>query len=306
MAFALDSFLVQFVAIVGGAALFRRAAYRIGQPRVVGELLFGVLLGPSFLGWVWPEAFAIFFPAENRPLLEALGWIGLILFLYTVGAELHWTPGEAWPIFFVAAGGLIVPFVLGSVLAVSAPAWFFPGEAGLNGTILMGIVMSVSALAILGRLLVDLNLMGTRTASLSLGAATIDDIVAWVLLALVAGSGKVGLVGDLNLNLLVIAVLFGAALLADRFLTPYFLRHAGRSTPLMFPVLLVAIFASALLTHEAGLHAVLGPFAVGAIMSRHRVLKEYSQTRMGEIIGVLFLPAFFVLAGINVDLTILE
>ena len=306
VAFALDSFLIQFLAIVGGAAIFRRLAFRVGQPRVVGELFYGVLLGPSFLGWIWPQGFSVFFPAENRPLLEALGWIGLILFLYTVGAELHWTPTEAWPIFFVAAGGLIIPFVLGSVLGLAAPAWFFPGEPQLNGMILMGVIMSVSALAVLGRLLVDLDLLGTRTASLALGAATIDDIAAWVLLAIVAGTGQIGLVGNLNLNLLVVALLFGAVLLLDRFLSPYFVKHAGRSSPLLFPILLVAIFASALLTHEAGLHAVLGPFAVGALMSRHPVLKEYSQTRMGEIIAVLFLPAFFVLAGMNVDLTALE
>lgn len=306
MAFDLAAFLIQFLVIVGGAALFRRLA-RVGrQPGVVGELLFGLMIGPSLLGWAWPQAYEIFFPAENRPLIEALGWIGLILFIYTVGGELQWSPAESKPIFFVALGGLLTPFILGSVLALGAPQWFFPGGiATFEGMILMGVIMSVSALAVLGRFLADLHLLGSRISAITLGASTIDDVVAWILLGLIGGGASVGLFGDFNLNLLVVAIIFGVALVIDRYLTPFFKRQMGRHNPMLFVVLLLAIFASALITHEAGLHAVLGPFAVGAIISRHEGIKEYAQMRLGETTNALFLPAFFVLAGMNVDLTIL-
>lgn len=306
MPFELGSFLIQFLAVVGGAALFRRFAKSIGQPGVLGELVLGLLLGPSLLGWLWPDAFGIFFPPENRPLMEALGWIGLILFIYTVGAELTWSAAEGWNIFFVSVGGLIIPFILGSTLALAAPHWFFPGEPRFEGTILVGVIMSVSALAVLGRLIVDMGLLGSRLAAISVGASTIDDVVGWILLALVAGTGTIGLVGNLNLNLLLVAALFAGAILADRYLAPRFARQAGARNPLFFLFLLVAIFLSALITHEAGLHAVLGPFAVGAIISRHPEIKNYARTRMGEITSILFLPAFFVIAGMNVDLTVLE
>jgi Kef-type K+ transport system membrane component KefB len=307
VAFELGTFLIQFLVIVGGAAIFRRLSAGVRQPGVVGELLFGLMIGPSLLGWLWPQAYDVFFPEANRPLIEALGWIGLILFIYTVGAELQWTPSEGKPIFLVAVGGLVTPFLLGSVLALGAPQWFFPGGlVSFEGMVLLGVVMSVSALAVLGRLLADFHLLGTRIASITLGASTIDDVVAWILLGLVAGNASVGLVGDFNLNLLLISLLFGLALLIDRYLTPYFRAEVGKHNPVLFVVLLLSIFAAALLTHEAGLHAVLGPFAVGAIISRHPVIKQYAQTRLSETTNALFLPAFFVLAGMNVDLTILS
>lgn len=302
----LGLFLVQFLFIVGGAAVFRRLVRTVGQPSVIGELALGFVLGPTILGLAWPQFYQGVFSPANRPFLEALGWIGLILFIYSVGAELHWTAREAWPIFFVALGGLFVPFVLGSVLALSAPQWFFPTDPSLNHMILMGCIMSVSALAVLGRLLADMKMLASRAASLSLGASTIDDVVAWILLAIVVGSGEVGLVGDLNLNLLIVAILFGAAVVVDRYVTPYFVRQAGQKSPFLFVVLLFAIFASALLTHQAGLHALFGAFAVGGLMSRHPILKEYTQNRMGELTAALFLPAFFVLMGMNVDLTVLQ
>ncbi|HEX9816494.1 MAG TPA: cation:proton antiporter [Candidatus Thermoplasmatota archaeon] len=306
MAFELNTFLIQFLVIVGGAAIFRRFARWVHQPGVVGELVFGLMLGPSLLGLVWPQGYDLFFPAVNRPLIEALGWIGLILFIYTVGGELQWTPSESKPILFIAMGGLLTPFILGSVLALAAPQWFFPrGVASFEGMILMGVVMSVSALAVLGRILADLNLLGSRIGAITLGSSTIDDVVAWVLLGLIGGGAAVGLLGDFNLNLLLVALFFGLVIVVDRYLTPYFKQQMGKHNPVLFVVLLLAIFASALITHEAGLHAVLGPFAVGAIISRHPTIKEYAQTRLGETTNALFLPAFFVLAGMSVDLTIL-
>src|SRR5438093_5664832 len=98
----------------------------------MGEIFLGFLLGASVLGNYWPAAYTAFYPPENRPLFEALGWIGLILFIYGVGAELHWDKREAWPILFIALGGLVVPFVLGSVLSLAAPQWFFPGPVGFS------------------------------------------------------------------------------------------------------------------------------------------------------------------------------
>lgn len=304
--FNAGAFLIQFLLIVGGAALARRLMRAVQAPPLLGELALGMALGPSLLGWAWPEAHALFFPEENRPLLEALSWIGIILFIYSVGSELEWTRSESRPIFLIAAGGLIVPFVLGSTLALRAPSWFFAGPPTFEGMIVLGIVMSVSAILVLGRVLRDAGLARSRLASLSLGSSTIDDIVGWSVLGIVAGSGAVGLLGDTNLNLFLVAGLFLIAIGVDRYLTPVFARHAGEHNPTLFVWLLISIFAAALLTHEAGLHAVLGPFAVGAVISRHPVIRDYAKTRMDEITGVLFLPAFFVLAGFGIDLTILD
>lgn len=304
--FDLSAFLVLLTILVGGAALFRWLASQLGQPGVLGELLFGILLGPSLLGWASPGVHASLFPPGNRPLLEALSWIGLVLFMYLAGSELRWSREEQIRTYFVASGGLFVPFAVGLALALAAPAWFFDGPAAFSGVILVSLVLTVSALPVMARLLADLGLMRERLAVLALGAATIDDVVGWVILGLVAGTAQVGLSGSLVQNVLLLGVVFLVALAIDRYLAPYFAQLTREAERPLFVLLLVGIFASAYLTQAAGLHAVLGPFAVGAILSRHPILRDYARVRLGELTLILFLPSFFVLAGSDVDLTILD
>jgi Kef-type K+ transport system membrane component KefB len=301
--FNLAAFLLQVLLVLGGAAAFRALARSVNQPAVVGELILGILVGPSFLVWAWPSAHTFFFPNENRPLLEAMGWIGLILFMYIAGSELRWTASQARPIFYVALGGLVVPFVLGAVLSLAAPQWFFRGAPDFQGVTLVAIIMTVSALPILARILGDLHLLEKPVGSITLGAATIDDVVGWTVLGMIVGGHAVGLLGDLSLNYLFLVGVFAVALVLDRYLAPLFQRMSERSAPYLFVWLMASIFGAAYVTHAAGLHAVLGPFVVGAITSRHPRIREYAHPRLGEITLVLFLPSFFILAGADVNLT---
>jgi Kef-type K+ transport system membrane component KefB len=303
--FDVEALMILLVVIVVGAAAFRWLFARARVPAVAGEITFGIALGPSVLGWVSPQASAHLFPAANAAVIEALAWIGLILFVYVAGAEIRWRADAARPIFGAALGGLLLPFFMGAFLATAFPAWFFDGPPHFNSIVLLGVALTVSALPVLARILEDVGHLEDRLGAVALGSATADDIVGWILLALIASTGSIGLTRDIGLNLVVLLALFGVTLLIDRALRPWFQSHPEVSRTRLFVLLLGAIFASALLTHAAGLHAVLGPFAVGAVVSRHPGLRRYANERLGDITRILLLPLFFVLAGTGVDLRLL-
>lgn len=305
MVLELDSLLLELLVFVVGASVFRWIAAKLHQPTVVGELVLGILLGASALGRLWPQGHAVLFPAENRVFLEALSWIGLVIFMYLAGAELRWTSHEAKPTIAVALGGLFIPFLIGSLLAITRDDWFFRGPASFSGVVLVAIAFTVSALPVLARILEDLHMMRFSVATIAMGAATIDDATAWIVLALVGGAA-VGLTGILGINLAVIVGVFLLALFADRTLRPWFRDHDEIPKTRVFTWLIVAIFGSAFLTHAAGLHAVLGPFAVGAVVGRHAAVRAYAETRLGDLTRILLLPAFFILAGADIDLSLVS
>lgn len=302
----LSRLLIQLLVIVAGAGIFRWLAGRLGQPGILGEILLGLLLGPSFLGWVWPEAQAYLLGSENRAALEGLAWIGLVFFMYVAGAEMRWARGEGHTVLLVSLGGLLLPFVMGLALAMAAPQWFFGPEYGPRHMLLVAVVMTVSAIPVLARILEDVRLLDHPLGTIALGAGTVDDLVGWIVFGLVAGSTGLGLTGNLLANTVLLLALLAFALVVDRALRPWLARRPRRETPQFFVGLLGAILGSAWVTHAAGLHAVLGPLAVGALMSRHPVLRAYAQNRLRGVTLVLLLPTFFVLTGADTDLTLLS
>lgn len=304
MALDLPIFLVQLVGIVAGAGLTRALVVRVGQPAVLGDLVFGIAVGPTLFGRLAPEARASMFPSENAPALTALAWLGLVLFMFIAGAEMRWKGAENRAILLVAAGGLIVPLTFGLGLGLLRPDWFFDGGPSVRGVTLVATVLAVSALPVLARILDDVHLLGSPLGTIVMGAGTVDDLVGWTVLALVAGHA-VGLTGGVVWNLLLIGGLLILALVADRAVTKLLAGRALLARPALFGVLVVVILAAAWLTDRAGLHAIIGPLAVGAVVSRHPRLREYARTRLGDLTTLLFLPVFFVLSGADADLGLL-
>jgi len=304
-AFDLSSLIFQIGLIIGASALFRFFATRIREPAVLGEIVLGVILGPSLLLWAWPAGHAVVFPAENGAILEAFAWIGLLLFMYLAGSEMQWRAVASRATLSVSAGGLIVPLALGLAVAAAAPHWFFDGAARIENLLIVAAVMAVCALPVLARMLEHLGMSRDRLGSIAMGAGTIDDIVGWSIVALVVGAAGVGLTGHFGLNVVLLAAVIGAALLVSRYVVPRIERRKLPTNQGQFVGLLLAIFASALLTDAAGLHAVVGPLIVGAIVSRHDGLRDYAATRLRGVTMALFLPFFFVMAGADIDLTLL-
>jgi K+:H+ antiporter len=291
---------LQLATIVVGAALARGLLRRLGQPSVVGDLLFGLALGPSALGLLWPEARAWLFQAEHAAVLDVLAWIGLALFMYIAGSEMSWRAGETRATLLVGLGGLAVPLLVGAFLALARPGWFFPARPGLHEVALLATVLAVSALPVLARILQDVDLLSHRIGTITIGAGTLDDLTGWTVLAAAVAGAHVGLTGHLGLNVLLLAALLLVAVLVDRRLMRLV---RGRFQPsALFALLIAAVLVSAWATHAAGLHAVIGPLAVGALLSRHPPLRDYARERLGGITQVLLLPLFFVVSVAQVDL----
>ena len=302
MATDLVRFFGALAILVAAAALARQAARWTGQPAVLGELLLGILLGPTLLGWIAPSAHDYLLGGSNAPLLDALAWIGLVLFMLVAGAEMEWSPAHGLAAVGVASGGLVLPATAGAFLAIFAPTWFFDGPPTGPGILLVATIMTVTALPVLARILADLQLLDRPTAAVTMAAATIDDVAGWIALALAAAAGHTGLTGSLAGNLALVFGLLVAVLLLDHFLAPRLRPILPQEPAHLFVAVVVATFGAALLTHEAGLHAVVGPLAVGAVVSRHPGLRDVVAERFRGVAFVLLLPMFFILTVGQADL----
>ncbi|HEU0299877.1 MAG TPA: cation:proton antiporter [Longimicrobium sp.] len=282
---------------------------RIHQPQVVGEMVAGILLGPSLLGWVWPEASARLFPPESLGFLGSLSQVGLVVFMFLVGLELNLRLLRERGRTAVAASvaSIAAPMLLGAVLAALvyprlAPAGVpFPAFA-----LFMGAAMSVTAFAVLARILEERGLTGTRLGAVSLACAAVGDAVAWCLLAAVAvlahadaeGLPLWAMLGG-SAAFVLIAVLAVRPLLAG--LEGAVRRRGTLSQDLLALALLVAL-AFAWTTEWLGIHAVFGAFVAGAVMPGGGAFAAAVREKVSDFAVVLLLPIFFAFTGLRTDI----
>ncbi|MHB8634363.1 MAG: cation:proton antiporter [Thermoplasmatota archaeon] len=291
-ALELGPLLLALATIVALCAAARWAFRRIGAPGIVGEMVAGILLGPSLLGWAAPASHAALFPPANAAVLDALSWLGLVLFLFLVGAEMRWSAPRLQAATAVGAGGLLIPMAAGLALGAAYPAWFFPRGPTPHGILLVGAALTVSALPVLARLLEEMGLLETPVGVVAMGAATLQDVAGWVLLAVVAGTGSAWQ-GFAAMALLAAVIAVGLPLLA---------RDAGPRADRAFIPVVVIVLLAAWATQTAGLNAVLGPLAVGAAVSRRPALRAPLEARLAGVTRALLLPIFFAVSGQEVDL----
>ncbi len=281
---------------------------KVGQPAVVSEMLAGVLLGPSLLGLFFPSVQHLIFPTALLPLLYVVGQVGLVIFMFQAGYAFtaHRVTGLGGTAGIVSLAGVSAPLVLGALLVFST-ARFVPIQAA--GTSLgvsaafVGVALAITAFPMLARIITERGHAGTRHGTLALASGALDDLVAWILLAVVlaVASGKAGpavvTVGG--------AVLFGLLLwFGGRRLTAV-LMSADRLTEQTRLVAVVGLlFVVAWYTDEIGLYAVFGAFAVGAIMPR----SPRTDTVVGTLTPVaagVFLPLFFTYSGLRTEFGLL-
>ncbi|GEK00007.1 cation:proton antiporter [Streptomyces sp. ATE26] len=274
-------------------------AGRIGQPPVVGEILAGVLMGPTLFGTAFTDRLV---PADVRPLLGALADIGVAVFMFVVGLEVEhrFLRGRVRATLGAAVGSTLVPFALGIPLA------FFllrhhPTQQHAAFVVFVGLSVSVTAFPVLARILVSRGMSRLAIGGLALATAAVVDVFAWTALAGVQAA--VGGADDYwQVSLL---IPFTLLLLAVRPLVRRVLTHdgSGSVTPTGMAVVMVGIFLSAVATEMMGLHYIFGAFLFGALMPREgtRAPREEIYERTGEITSLL-LPVYFVVAGLKVDL----
>ena len=304
-AYDIARILVELATII---VLARAAGWvftKMGQPAVVGEILAGILLGPSILG---AELSQDLFPVDSRPFLGLLASLGLVLFMFVVGLELDTSliRGRGRVAASVSVASILLPFSLGIGLAAVLPANLRVGEDFWPFALFVGAAMSVTAFPVLARILTDRGMHRTETGGLALACAATDDILAWTLLAVVIAIG--GGQGASDQWLVALAVPF--ALVALFVIRPQLSRltvafnKAGRLTPGILSVVLVGLLLFSATTEYLHVHFIFGAFLFGAILPHEgaAALRHEILIRLEQISVLLLLPVFFLVSGLNVDL----
>jgi Kef-type K+ transport system membrane component KefB len=296
--------LLDLAMIVVVARLLGTLAQKLGQPRVIGEILSGVLLGPTLFGG---DLTRTLFPAEVRPGLTLIAGVGVTAFMFLIGMHLDdaLLRGHSRIAATVSASSVILPFGLGALLA-----WHLlsrhPTDDRLAFVLFLGSAMAVTAFPVLARILTDKGLIDTPIGGVALACAAVDDVIAWSMLAVVAAVAGDG--GDLWRVLLVVPFV----ILLLRFLRPWLARlaarHPGDSVPAVIGVgLAVAagLFLSAQATEWMGLHQIFGAFLFGVAMPRQgaAALRRIAVPWIDRASAWLLLPVFFAVAGMKVDLS---
>ncbi|MFM7099952.1 MAG: cation:proton antiporter [Verrucomicrobiota bacterium] len=284
----------------------------IGQPQVVGEMIAGVLLGPSLLGWIAPTFQPALFPKASLGVLFVGAQLGVGLYMFLVGLEfdLGMFRRRAGPAAAVSLAGMVAPFVIGAALA-----WFLHGRPGIfspkasqfEACLFMGAAMAITAFPMLARIIFERGLAGTSLGTLALAAGAIDDAAAWCVLAIVLASFGLGPV--VAIQAILGGLLYAAGMLTlGRHLLQYLGRRAERAqavSPRLLAVVLMLLMLAAWAMDVIGIHAVFGGFILGVSLPRGVLTRELR--RQLEPFAVVFLlPMFFTFSGLNTRLDLVN
>jgi Kef-type K+ transport system membrane component KefB len=285
------------------ARLLGAAAKRVGQPPVLGEIIAGILLGPTLFDG---KLTATLFPLALRPPLTAIADIGLVLFMFVVGYEvdLRLIRGRERVAASVSVSSIILPLGLGSALGVWLASRHHVHHT-LPFVLFVGTAMSVTAFPVLARILTDRGMHRTRVGGLALASAAVDDVLAWCLLAVVVAIAGAG--GDsirLVLAPVYAVVMFAVIRPLLRRLGDFYLRQ-GRLTPTILAAVLVGLLLSSYATDWMGVKFIFGAFIFGIIMPRegYAALRQEILERLEQVSVLVLLPVFFVVSGLSVDLS---
>ena len=297
--------LLALALIILATRVTGRLLRAFGQPAIIGEIAAGILLGPSFFGAIAPEISAALLPPAVIPPIERLASLGVVLFMFAVGAELDLAAVRrgARAAIAIAQVSIAVPFVLGAALALWLhPTWGAPGVPAFAFTLFTGVAMSVTAFPVLARIIADFALQRTPVGTLALSAAAVGDVIAWCLLATVAGLARAQ--GGAGLRTTALAIGFGVAMVV--LVRPAVARLAsGPPAPGRLVLLLFGALASAAVTDAIGIHALFGAFLFGAFVPAHSPVAEAIIARLSAPIGFL-LPAFFAITGVRTELRLID
>jgi len=283
-----------------------------GQPTVVGEIIAGIMLGPSLLGMFFPEVSEYLFPLESLSNLEFLSQIGLILFMFIIGMELDMgvIRTRAKAALFISNASIIVPYLMGLILAYFMYSRFAPAGAGfISFALFMGIAMSITAFPVLARIVQERGITRTSLGMIAITSAAINDITAWGILAVVVAiANATAIAGALVTILLSLAYIALMLLLVRPMLEKIAAKYTARET--VSKTIVAAVFSvmlfSAFITESIGIHALFGAFMAGVIMPENIRFKSIMAEKIEDVSLVLLLPLFFVYTGLRTEIGLLN
>ena len=296
--------MLAIAAVLLAARLVGTLVARLSQPRVMGEVLAGILLGPTLLGAIWPSAMGYLFPADIVPLLSAAAQIGLAFYLFLVGMELdpRLLRNRISQAAFISNTSVAFPMALGFLVALPIYKLLAPDVRYLPFALFMGVAMSITAFPVLARILIERRMLRRAPGAISMASAAIDDVTAWSLLALataVATSGH----ATHALRVIALAGVFTAAMiligrpLLGRFSRAY--DEVGQVSMLWLGTVFVCVLLAAYVAQQIGIAAIFGAFIVGLIMPRRAGLTADVSRRFENFVVLVLLPLFFVVTGLK-------
>jgi Kef-type K+ transport system membrane component KefB len=305
------AFFIAVAVVCVLARLLGMAAVALGQPRVIGEVVAGLALGPSLLGAISPAAADALFPEDIIPYLEVAAQLGLIFYMFLIGLELdpRQIGRRAGQIALISNASVAVPMALGIAIALPVYTLLAPDTDFLPFALFVGISMSITAFPVLARILVERRMLKRPIGAVVLAAAAFDDVTAWILIALgtaVAVSGSpFDVVVTIGLGVVFCVVMaLGVRPLLARASTAY--DEAGRTPSGWTALIFAGILLSAYLTEEIGIALIFGAFVMGLIMPRHAGLTEDVTRRVEDFVVILLLPLFFVVTGLRTNIGLLD
>ncbi|MDQ1162934.1 Kef-type K+ transport system membrane component KefB [Chryseobacterium sp. SORGH_AS 447] len=304
--------LTQIVTIIMVAKLFGWICIKLKQPSVIGEMIAGIVLGPSLFGLYFPELSAFLFPKESLPNLQFLSQIGLILFMYIVGMELDLSVlrKKAHDAVVISHASIIIPFALGVGLSYFIYKEFAPeGIQFSSFALFIAIAMSITAFPVLARIVQERNLHKTKIGTVVITCAAADDITAWCILAAVIAIVKAGSFSG-SVFVILMAVLY--VFIMIKAVRPFLLRIAeaqkgkGFISKGLVAVFFLILIISSYATEVIGIHALFGAFMAGAIMPENVKFRSLFVEKVEDVALVLLLPLFFVFTGLRTQIGLLN
>ncbi len=308
-------FFTQIMLLIVAGRLLGELMQRIGQPAVIGQLLAGIILGPSVFGAVWPAAQHMIFPtaSADRQMLHAVSELGVLMLLLLTGMEtdLALVKRVRRAAALTSIAGIVIPFLCGYVLGEMLPASLLPDpNRRLLTSLFIATALSISSVKIVAAVLREVDFLRRNLGQIILAAAILDDTIGWTILAFIAGlaaEGKI-VMGPLLISVFgTVAFLVFCLTIGSRWVARIIRWTNDRFTIEMpvISVILVIMILMSMLTNFIGVHTVLGAFVAGIMIGQSPILTEHIEEQLRGLIVALFMPVFFGVAGLSIDLRVL-
>ena len=304
--------LLEVLLVIGLSRLVGLVFRWLRQPLVIGEIVAGILLGPSFFGLIAPDLANALFPPETVPFLNVLSQVGLIFFMFLIGLELNprYLQGQLEIAVLTSHVSIVVPFSLGSLLALLLYPLVSSGDVSFTAfALFLGSAMSITAFPVLARIITENNLQNSRLGTLALTCAAVDDVTAWCLLAgaiaVTRTNSVLGAIPTFVEAIVYIAIMvtWGRSFL-QRLAKSY--DRTGRLTQMTLALLYMAVVASALITELIGIHLIFGAFLLGAVMPKNAGLTREIAEKTEDFVLIFLLPVFFAYSGLRTEIGLLD
>lgn len=309
-------FFIQLGLLLVVGRLMGELAQRVGQPAVMGQLLAGLVLGPSVFGVLWPEAQHALFPAvaEQKSMINAVSQLGILMLLLVTGMEtdLKLVRRVGRAAITVSAAGVAVPFVCGFALGEMLPDSILPRpDERFITSLFLGTALSISSVKIVAMVVREMNFMRRNLGQIIVASAILEDTIGWIIIAIAFGLAAAGTIDVWSVarSVLGTAVFLAASLTIGRRIVFSLIRWTNDNFSSEFAVItmiLAIMIAMALTTHAIGVHFVLGAFIAGILVGESPILTRHIDEQLRGLITALFMPVFFGVSGLSADLTVLR